>query len=132
MFINLFIERKKGGGGSIFTNTKWEGWILGRRYPNGVGHIGFGVAGGCDSVTCERGWFGPKNQKPSQGSVLPSELWVGWFLGRGYPNLKYIGFEATGGCDLVRCCHGMNMVYCYFRRNRVVLVSNLLIPDIHC
>ena len=29
-------------------------------------------------------------------------------------------------------CHGMNMVYCYFRRNRVVLVSNLLIPDIHC
>ena len=73
--------------GSVLACKVRAGWILCRGYPNGVGYMGFEVAGGCGSVTREGGLVGAKNQKPSsRGSILASEVWVGWFLGGGYPN----------------------------------------------
>ena len=67
-----------------------------------MGYVGFEVARGCGSVAHEGGLVGAKNQKPSsRGSILASEVWVGWFLGGGYPNgVGYVEFEVAGGCDL--------------------------------
>ena len=67
-------------------------------------YVGFEVAEGCDLVTHGGGLIGAKKkQKLShRGSVLARKVWVSWVLGGGYPNgVRYIGFEAAGGCDLV-------------------------------